>query len=75
MSEVVLTLPENLVQEANANGLLNPTFIASLLREELRRRPVNKLFAAADRLANLDDPLAEAEVAAEIAAARKERRS
>ncbi len=73
MSEVVLTLPENLVQEANANGLLNPTFIASLLREELRRRRVNKLFAAADRLADLDEPLTEAEIAAEIAAARKER--
>ncbi len=75
MSEVVLTLPENLVQEAKANGLLNPTFIASLLREELRRRRINKLFTAADRLADLDDPLEEAEIAAEIAAARKERRA
>lgn len=75
MSEVVLTLPENLVQEANANGLLNPNFIASLLREELRRRRINKLFTAADRLADLDDPLEEVEIAAEIAAARKERRS
>ena len=75
MSEVVLTLPENLVQEANANGLLNPNFIASLLLEELRRRRINKLFTAADRLADLDDPLEEVEIAAEIAAARKERRS
>ncbi len=75
MSEVVLTLPENLVQEAKANGLLNPTFIASLLREELRRRRINKLFTAADRLADLDDPIEEAEITAEIAAVRKERRS
>ncbi len=74
MSEVVLTLPENLVQEAKANSLLNPTFIASLLREELRRRRINKLFTAADRLADLDDPLEEAEIAAEITVARKDRR-
>ena len=31
MSEVVLTLPENLVREAEANGLLKPEFIASLV--------------------------------------------
>jgi len=46
-----------------------------MLRAELRRRRVNKLFAAAERLASLDQPLTEAEVVAEIAAARKERHS
>ncbi|MEJ7702079.1 MAG: hypothetical protein WKF71_20950 [Pyrinomonadaceae bacterium] len=51
----VLTLPDNLAREAEANGLLRPEFIASLLRTEIRRRRVNKLFAAADRLADLDD--------------------
>jgi hypothetical protein len=68
MSEVVLTLPDNLAQEAEANGLLKPESIAPMLRAEIRRRRVNKLFAAADRLA--DQPLTEAEVEAEIAAAR-----
>ena len=75
MSEIVLTLPDKLAQEAEASGLLKPEFIASLLRAEIRRRRVNKLFAAADRLADLDEPLTEAAIEAEIAAVRKERRA
>jgi hypothetical protein len=75
MSEITLTLPDNLVQEARENGLLKPDFIASLLRAEIRRRRVNKLFSAADRLADLDEPITEKEIAAEIAAAREEKRS
>lgn len=70
MSKVVLTLPDNLAREAEANGLLNPEFIAAMLRAEIRRRRVNRLFAAADRLAGLDQPVTEGEVEAEIAAAR-----
>jgi hypothetical protein len=75
MSEVVLTLPDNLVREAEANGLLRSETMAALLRAEIRRRGVNRLFAAADRLASLDQPLAEAEIETEIAAAREARRS
>lgn len=75
MSEILLTLPDNLAREAEANGLLKPEFIASLLRSEIRRRRVNKLFAAADRLANLDEPITNAEIETEIAASRRERRS
>ena len=74
MSEIVLTLPDSLAQEAQANGLLKPEFIASLLRAEIRRRRVNKLFSAADRLADLDELITEAEIEAETAAARKEKR-
>jgi hypothetical protein len=74
MSEILLTLPDNLAREAEANGLLRPEFIASLLRAEIRRRRVNKLFAAADRLADLDEPMTDEEIAAEIAAACRERR-
>ena len=70
MSTVTLTLPDNLAQEAEANGLLKPESLAALLREEIRRRRVNKLFAAADRLADIGKPLTEAEVEAEIAAAQ-----
>ncbi len=73
MSEVVLNLSDNLAKEAEANGLLKPEFIESLLRAEIRRRRVNKLFAAADRLADLElPPLTEAEVA-EIIKARQSR--
>ncbi len=75
MSEILLTLPDNLAREAEANGLLRPEFIASLLRTEIRRRRVNKLFAAADRLADLDEPPTAAEIEAEIAASRRERRA
>ncbi|HZT60018.1 MAG TPA: hypothetical protein VFA21_15520 [Pyrinomonadaceae bacterium] len=75
MSEVVLNLPDKLAEEAEANGLLKPESIASLLRAEIRRRRVNKLFAAADRLAETDLPLlTEAEVEAEITEARQSRR-
>jgi hypothetical protein len=75
MSEVVLNLPDSLAEEAEASGLLKPGFIESLLRAEIRRRRVNKLFAAADRLADSDLPtLTEAEVEAEITKARQSRR-
>ena len=62
MSDILLTLPDNLAREAEANGLLKSEFTASLLRTEIRRRRVNKLFAAADRLADLAEPLTEAEI-------------
>ena len=75
MSEVVLTLPDNLAREAEANGLLKPESIAAMLRAEIRRRRANKLFAAAARLTDLDQPLKEADVEREIATARKEGRS
>lgn len=74
MSEITLTLPDNLVREAEAGGLLKPELIASLLRAEIHRRKINKLFAAADRLADSDEPLTEAEIATEVAASRRERR-
>ncbi len=74
--EVTLSLPEPLAREAEANGLLSPAEIEYLLRDALRRRRVEGLFAAAERLAALDGPsLTEAEVEAEIATARKERRT
>jgi hypothetical protein len=71
MSEIIVNLPDSLAQEAQANGLLKPEFIASLLRAEIRRRRINKLFAAADRLAEIDPPLTEAEIRAEIEASRE----
>lgn len=74
MSEILLTLPDNLAREAEANGLLKPEFIASLLRTEIRRRKINKLFAAADRLADLGSPVTDAEIEAAIADYRRQRR-
>jgi hypothetical protein len=47
-----------------------------MIREEIRRRRVERLFAAADRLAAQENPpLTEAEVEAEIQAARAKRRA
>lgn len=74
--EIKLILPDSLAREAEANGLLTPESFESLLRAEIRRRRVNQLFEAADRLASLDmPPLTEAEIEAEIQAVRKARRA
>lgn len=73
--ELKLDLPDSLALEAMANGLLTSEAIESLLRAEIRRRRVDKLFDAVDRLASLDTPLTEAEVEAEIAAARQAHRA
>lgn len=74
--ELTLTLPDSLVREAEAGGLLTPQGLESLLRAEVQRRRVAQLFAAADQIAALPlPPLTEAEVEAEIQAARAERRA
>ncbi len=75
MSEIVLTLPDSLAKEAKANGLLAPELVASLFKAEIRRRKVNRLFSAADRLAALDEPLSETEIQAEINAVRADRKA
>ncbi|MEW6359703.1 MAG: hypothetical protein AB1696_25420 [Planctomycetota bacterium] len=69
---VKLVLPDALAQEAEAIGLLKPRAMEVLLRQELRRRRVNRLFRAADRLAGLDmPPLTATEIEAEIRAVRR----
>lgn len=73
--ELRLVLPDNVAREAEAQGLLSAEAIESLLRAELRRRHVDQLFDAADRLAALPDPLSADEIDAEIAAVRGEKRA
>ena len=74
--ELTLTLPASLAREAEAQGLLTSQIFEALLREEVQRRRVAHLFDAADRLAALPlVPLTEAEVGAEIHAARAARRA
>lgn len=66
-----LSLPEQLLKEAEEAGLLNPQSIERLLRDEIRRRRVDNLFAVADRLAELELPiLSDEEIAEEIRLAR-----
>src|SRR6478752_3255126 len=73
--EIKLRLPDDVAREAEASGLLEAGSLESLLREELRRRRVDHLFATADHLAALPlPPLSEAELNSEIQAARAHRR-
>ena len=75
LREVHVSLLEALVREAEVSGLLSPSEMETLLREELRRRRASGLFEAADRLAALPgNPLTAEEVAAEVAEARRARR-
>lgn len=74
MTLLKLALPDKLAREAEAAGLLKPQAIKRLLRAEIRRRRVNQLFDAADRLAALDlPPLTLAEIESEVKAARAKR--
>lgn len=74
--EIRLRLPDSVAREAEARGLLRPESLASLLREELRRRKVDRLFDALDRLDSVSvPPLTEAEVEAEIRAVRSRHRA
>jgi hypothetical protein len=56
MTTLTIDLPDNLVKEAKNAGLLAPDAIETMLRETLRRRAVNGLFTAADRLAAANFP-------------------
>ena len=74
MSEVVLMLPDDLATEAQEMGLFKPLLVTSLFKAEVRRRKANRLFEAANRLAEAGEPMSEEEVMAEVKAVREERR-
>lgn len=74
MSEIVLTLPDELATEAKEMGLFKPLLVTSLFKAEVRRRKANRLFEAAESLAAAGEPMSEDEVMAEVKAAREERR-
>ena len=74
--EIKLRLPRSVAREAEARGLLKPESLESLLRDELQRRRVDRLFEAADRLASLPLPaLTESEIEAEVRAVRSRQRA
>lgn len=77
MTTLTIELPDNLAQQARDAGLLNPEAIETMLRENLRRRGVDELFQAMDRMAAVDSPplMSPEEVAKEIHQMRAERRS
>jgi Arc/MetJ family transcription regulator len=77
MTTVQITLPDQLVQEAQRAGLLSPRAIERWLREQLKARHVDELFAAMDRMAAVDEPtvMSPEEVSEEIRVMRAERRA
>ncbi|MBX3705424.1 MAG: hypothetical protein KF911_02235 [Pseudomonadales bacterium] len=74
MTEVTITLPDDLAQQARQAGLLRPEALAALLRDAMREQRIERLFSTMDKLAQLEPALTEEEIAAEIEAARAERR-
>lgn len=75
MTEVTVTLPDNLAQEARAAGLLTPQAMEAMVRETLRKQRLDELFNAMDKMAAVEMPMTEAEIQAEIETARAQRRA
>jgi len=75
MTEVTVTLPDDLAQQARQAGLLRPEALATLLRDAMRQGRIERLFSTMDKLSQLEPSLSEAEIQAEIEAARAERRA
>ena len=73
MTNVTFSLPDGLAQQAQSAGLLHPDAIGRSLREAMKKRQVDQLFTTMDKLATLEPALTEAQVDAEIAAARADR--
>ena len=71
MTILTIDLPDNLAKEARNAGLLAPDAIETMLRETLRRRALNGLISAADKLAAANfPPMTMAEIQEEVNAVR-----
>jgi len=69
--DLKIQLPDDLLKEAQSAGLLTPDAIEQLLRKEIQRQRIDKLFDSADCLAEIDLPaLSPDEIEAEITALR-----
>jgi hypothetical protein len=77
MTTIQITLPDQLVLEAQQAGLLSPQLLEKWLRDQLRTQRVDQLFSAMDRMGSVEEPaiMSPEEVAEEIAAMRAERRA
>jgi hypothetical protein len=73
MTNITVSISDELARQAQSAGLLRPEAIEQLLREAMKKRQVDKLFATMDKLAALEPKLTEEEIDAEINAARAER--
>jgi hypothetical protein len=77
MAKVQISLPDQLVEEAERAGLLSSARVELWLREQLNSKRVEELFLAMDRMAAVAEPAAMPpdEAAREIATMRAERRA
>jgi hypothetical protein len=74
MTEVVITLSDEIAKRAKEAGLLERETLELVLKGAMREKSLDRLFTTMDRLERLTPALTEAEIAAEIEAARRERR-
>lgn len=76
MTEVTLSLPDDLVQQAQRAGLLQPKAMETLLREVIREQAGERLRALMDRMPREElTPEIEQEIVAAVKAVRAERRA
>ena len=76
MATVQIELPDALAQEAQRAGLLTPEAIEQMVREAIRRRVLDEVREAMDRMAAVKGPvMTPEEIQEEIRAARAERRA
>jgi hypothetical protein len=73
--ELKVSLPDDLAREAEEAGLLDPQAIETMVRDTMRRRRVERLFQTIEKLRTISPPVTETEIAAEIDAARAQRRA
>jgi hypothetical protein len=76
MTTVEIKLSDSLAREAKEAGLLTPEAMEAMLREAVRRRALDELKQAMDRMAAVEGPvMTPDEIQEEIKAARAERRA
>ena len=76
MAALTIELPDQLVAEARDAGLLAPEALEALLREQLKRRGIDELLMATERLADTDEPTMSLEdIQVEVDAVRAKRRA
>jgi hypothetical protein len=75
--EITISLPDDLAQQADSYGLLEPQAFEQFLRDEVRRRAGDRLMEMMQRLsdANTEPPMSMDEIQAEVDAVRAERRA
>lgn len=72
--QITLRLPDDLAREAGEAGLLDADRLARLIESELARRQMAEKYAATlDALGQLDEPMTQDEIEAELAALRAEK--